>query len=172
MSHHRENLNRLILYNSVEKNDIDKAIREWDVIPDYISFMHDCQCGQCNVSRLYAIQNRSNGRRLDEIGYICIKRFNNKELTEQVERIEKTVKRGDLKIRNKRMPKIDGQTYDWLCDNKQGWLYYREQNYPNEAQFTKYGSEVDPLPLKTGVTAALKSKTSRNCFDPNFGISS
>jgi len=35
------------------------------------------------------------------------------------------------------MPKIDGMTYDELCRDKPGFLYYKDIEYPNEPKFCK-----------------------------------
>jgi hypothetical protein len=70
------------------------AVREWEVVglEEDHSGSESCICGQPNLTKLFTIQNRHNGRQLFPIGSTCINNFGRRDLDDEVHVLEDMLK--------------------------------------------------------------------------------
>lgn len=100
-----------ILENSIEKQDANEAIKEWELV-DYKELPTKCICGQ-NISHVFYIKNVNNNIVLKN-GSDCICKTDHKYLIKQVSdfidiksRVDKIVSDDDLSVRfNKMLDKM------------------------------------------------------------------
>lgn len=84
-SQYFKNLIKVVVDNS-ESKDWKSAVDEWkiiDVVEDE-KLEESCICGKEHLRYLFTIKNEENGRKLYPIGRLCIKKFERKELKDEV----------------------------------------------------------------------------------------
>lgn len=84
-SQYSKNLIKVVVDNS-ESKDWKSAVDEWkiiDVVEDE-KLEESCICGKEHLRYLFTIKNEENGRKLYPIGRLCIKKFERKELKDEV----------------------------------------------------------------------------------------
>ena len=84
-SQYFKNLIKVVVDNS-ESKDWKLAVDEWkiiDVVEDE-KLEESCICGKEHLRYLFTIKNEENGRKLYPIGRLCIKKFERKELKDEV----------------------------------------------------------------------------------------
>lgn len=84
-SQYFKNLIKVVVDNS-ESKDWKSAVDEWkiiDVVEDE-KLEGSCICGKEHLRYLFTIKNEENGRKLYPIGRLCIKKFERKELKDEV----------------------------------------------------------------------------------------
>lgn len=84
-SQYFKNLIKVVVDNS-ESKDWKSAADEWkiiDVVEDE-KLEESCICGKEHLRYLFTIKNEENGRKLYPIGRLCIKKFERKELKDEV----------------------------------------------------------------------------------------
>lgn len=82
-----KNLINKVLQNSEDKYSLNNAFTEWKVIQVHHLEGDDptiCICNTENFKRVYTIQNIINNNILYPIGRVCIKKFNNSDMIEQM----------------------------------------------------------------------------------------
>lgn len=92
-SQYFKNLIKVVVDNS-ESKDWKSAVDEWkiiDVVEDE-KLEESCICGKEHLRYLFTIKNEENGRKLYPIGRLCIKKFERKELKDEVNIKEQLLK--------------------------------------------------------------------------------
>ena len=85
MSQYREKFFKTILDGS-ESNTWDCVVNEWEIIDceEDVEAKSTCICGKENIRYLFSIQNIHNKKIINPLGSSCIKKFERKELNQQV----------------------------------------------------------------------------------------
>ncbi|MGF6376541.1 hypothetical protein M2140_001618 [Clostridiales Family XIII bacterium PM5-7] len=85
-SRYYENLIQTVIDNS-DAHDWSSAVQEWSVydVEEDEELVESCVCGKENLRYLFTIKNDINGNILYPIGSSCIKKFERKELNEEVD---------------------------------------------------------------------------------------
>jgi hypothetical protein len=114
----------IVLKHSQSEYRINEAIREWDIVDDSEQIeCIDCICGHKNIKYTYTIKNRVNDNILYPLGSSCIKKFECKELLEQL-----TTATNKNKIFKNTGKKHDGKTYAEICEKDPQYIAYLLNN--------------------------------------------
>lgn len=116
-------LNKIILENSQEKNNVFDALNEWSVSNEWEDDEKEtsCLCGQEGLKQCFEIKNRLNGITLSAIGSNCINRFHNVFIKEQV----KIACYGSTIMKK---GKYEGMTFRSICKHYPAYVRYLKQN--------------------------------------------
>lgn len=103
-SEYIDNLINPILRASVATEWVD-AVREWDIVDceEDESKETECMCGHEGIRYCFRIRNRKNGSMFYPIGSECIKKFENKDLSQEVAVYEKLFRLYDAIRKNERI---------------------------------------------------------------------
>lgn len=82
---------KIILENSSNQEDFEKAKHEWEIISADIDpeQTYSCICGQKHLKYLYRIRNKINNKTLGYIGNDCIKKFRRTDMNAKLSAFQK-----------------------------------------------------------------------------------
>lgn len=86
-------LQKEVIHCSSNKNWYE-AVQEWDIVDfaEDSDRQESCKCGKPNIKYLYTISNRVTNEVLEPIGSQCIKKFERKDLKEEISIYEQLFK--------------------------------------------------------------------------------
>lgn len=134
-----ENLIFKIIENSYSKT-WKEAVKEWKIVDleiiDKDSYT-ECICGKENIKYLYSIKNYNNGNIIYPIGSSCIKKFNRRDLNEE---IDINMKMGELLIayKNNQFIELNSKYF-----SKKLLLYLFENNVFESNIYNSFNPELD-----------------------------
>jgi hypothetical protein len=119
-----EELKRVILYDSVEKVDVDIAFAEWFLYRNYQGYTA-CLCGHPQIRNIFVIKNSITREQLYPIGSTCISKF----ADARMRLVMKKLTGGTKKYKKKGVNEaFDGMTFEYIYTKVPRYIQFLIEN--------------------------------------------